>query len=101
MKDWSTDKLVSIGLVAMGVLSIIGYIVHSVMTGDNRGTEIPLAIVGALAGYMGKGHVQQNEQPTQQSQTSQTLGQVADVANQAQQAVNAVEAIADVIKPKK
>ena len=98
MNEWSTDKLVSIGLVAMGVLSIIGYIVHSVMTGDNRGTEIPLAIVGALAGYMGKGHVQQSEQ---QSQTSQTLGQVSQVANQAQQAVNAVETIADIVKPKK
>ena len=98
MKDWSTDKLVSIGLVAMGVLSIIGYIVHSVMTGDNRGTEIPLAIVGALAGYMGKGHVQQSEQ---QSQTSQTLGQVADVANEAQNVVNAVETIAGIVKPKK
>ena len=98
MNEWSTDKLVSIGLVAMGVLSIIGYIVHSVMTGDNRGTEIPLAIVGALAGYMGKGHVQQSEQ---QSQTSQTLGQVADVANQAQTIVDAIDGIKDTLKPKK
>ena len=98
MNEWSTDKLVSIGLVAMGVLSIIGYIVHSVMTGDNRGTEIPLAIVGALAGYMGKGHVQQSEQ---QSQTSQTLGQVSQVASEAQNVVNAVETIADIVKPKK
>lgn len=102
MKDWSTDKLVSLGLVAMGILSIVGYVVHSVMTGDNRGTEIPLAIIGALAGYMGKGHVMQNEQAQQyqqdQSNVSHALGQAATILGQAQQIADASDVIVGALK---
>ena len=46
------DKIVAVGLVAMGGLSILGYIAHIVTTGNSNGTEIPMAIVSGLTGYM-------------------------------------------------
>jgi hypothetical protein len=100
MKGWSVDKIVAVGLVGMGVLSIIGYIAHIIMTGNSNGTEIPMAIVSGLTGYIGRGAVQSMAHEGQ-SQTAQTLGQVSEVASQGQQIVNAIDTIKDVIKPKK
>lgn len=62
MKEWSVDKIVAVGLVGMGGLSIIGYIAHIILTGNSNGTEIPMAIVSGLTGYIGRGAVQSIQQ---------------------------------------
>ena len=100
MKDWSTDKIIAVGLMGAFVITVIAMDISAVLRGDMDIAAIAKELAIGLFSYMSRGLVA-HEQPTQQSQTSQTLGQIADVANQAQQAVNAVEAIADVIKPKK
>ena len=62
IKTWSTDRLVAIGLVAMGLLSVVGYIVRSIITGESNGTEIPMAIVSGLTGYLGRGVVDKHQE---------------------------------------
>lgn len=101
MKDMNT--VISWGLVIMGIISIIGWVLLSYMAGASVGTEIPIGIISGLVGVLtGKGLVErQQNQPAQQNQTAQTLGQVANVATQGQQIVNAVDAIQDALKPKK
>lgn len=51
----STDKIVAIGLVVMGIISISGYIAYALYTGNSNGTEIPMAIVSGLTGFLGRG----------------------------------------------
>lgn len=57
MTMWSTDKIVAVGLVIMGILSISGYIGYALYTGNSNGTEIPMAIVSGLTGFLGRGAV--------------------------------------------
>ena len=57
MSGWSTDKIVATGLVVMGIMSITGYIAYALYTGNSNGTEIPMAIVSGLTGFLGRGAV--------------------------------------------
>ena len=100
MKDWSTDKIIAVGLMGAFVITVIAMDISAVLRGDMDISAIAKELAIGLFSYMSRGLVG-HEQPIQQSQTSQTLGQLSQVASQAQQAVNAVEAIADVIKQKK
>lgn len=52
---WSVDKIVAVGLVIMGIISISGYIAYALFTGNSNGTEIPMAIVSGLTGFLGRG----------------------------------------------
>ena len=61
MNRWSTDKIVAIGLVVMGVISISGYIAYALYTGNSNGTEIPMAIVSGLTGFLGRGALVHDE----------------------------------------
>lgn len=63
MTKWSTDKIVALGLVIMGVLSISGYIAYALYTGNSNGTEIPMAIVSGLTGFLGRGALPHEEYP--------------------------------------
>lgn len=98
MKDMNT--VISWGLVIMGIISIIGWVLLSYKSGASVGTEIPIGIISGLVGVL-TGKNLAEKQSTQQSHTAQTLGQVANVASQGQQIVNAVDAIQDALKPKK
>ena len=100
---WDTNRIISLGLVLMGIIAVAGWLAISWKTGTSTGTEIPIGIISGLVGVLtGKGLAErQQNQPAQQSHTAQTLGQVAEVASQGQQIVNAVDAIQDVLKPKK
>ena len=101
MKDMNT--VISWGLVIMGIISIIGWVMLSYKSGASVGTEIPIGIISGLVGVLtGKGLAErQQNQPVQQSQVSQTFGQVANVATQGQQIADAVETIKETFKPKK
>ena len=61
LTKWSTDKIVALGLVIMGVLSISGYIAYALYTGNSNGTEIPMAIVSGLTGFLGRGALPHEE----------------------------------------
>ena len=101
MKSWDMNKIISCGLVFMGIIAVVGWIMLSYKTGTSSGTEIPIAIVSGLVGVLTGQKLQemkQNSQMEQQSQTAQTLGQVAETASQAQSIVNAVDNIKDVFK---
>lgn len=55
---WEVDKIISGGLVVMGILSIIGWIWYSISTGNSNGTEIPMAIVSGLTGALAGKNIQ-------------------------------------------
>lgn len=100
MKDMNT--VISWGLVIMGIISIIGWVLLSYMAGASVGTEIPIGIISGLVGVLtGKGLAEKQNQPLQQSHTAQTMGQVANVASQGQAIVNAIDNIQETLKPKK
>ena len=96
MASWSVDKIVAVGLVAMGGLSILGYIAHIITTGNSNGTEIPMAIVSGLTGYIGRGAVQSAQQPSKTGE--RPLEKVASTATAAQKALDAAESIRDIVK---
>ena len=63
MTKWSTDKIVAVGLVVMGMMSISGYIAYALYTGNSNGSEIPMAIVSGLTGFLGRGALPHEEYP--------------------------------------
>jgi hypothetical protein len=52
---WSTDKIVACGLVIMGIIAVGGTIAHQIMSGTATGSEVPMAIVSGLTGFLGRG----------------------------------------------
>lgn len=103
MKDWSTDKIIAIGLMTAFVITVLAMDISAVIRGDMDLGAIAKELSIGLFAYLGRGLTsssQQTSQP-QQSQVSQTLGKVSETASQAQTIVNAAEAIHDVLKPKK
>lgn len=107
MKEWSTDKIIAIGLMLAFVVTILAMDISAVIRGDMDLASIAKELSIGLFAYLGRGltssqqPAQQTSQPQQQSQVSQTLGKVSETASQAQSIVNAAEAIHDVLKPKK
>lgn len=103
MKDWSTDKIIAIGLMTAFVITVLSMDISAVIRGDMDLASIAKELSIGLFAYLGRGLTssQQTSQPQQQSQVSQTLGKVSETASNAQQIVNAAEAIHDVLKPKK
>lgn len=99
MKD--TNNIIAIGLVAMGIIAVSGWVVLSYKTGTSIGTEIPIGVISGLTGVLTGKKLAEAAMNQPQSQTAQTLGQVAEVASQGQAIVNAVDTIQEVFKPKK
>lgn len=96
MKSWDTNKIISFGLVLMGIIAVAGWLAISWKTGTSTGTEIPIGIISGLVGVLtGKGLA---EKPQNQSQAAETLGKVSEVASQGQQIANAIDNIKDVFK---
>ena len=81
MKSMDMNIIISWGLVIMGVIAVIGWIILSYKSGTSSGTEIPIAIVSGLGGVLtGKNMAEK----AQQSKTAETLDKVATVAGEAQ-----------------
>jgi len=92
---WDTNRIISLGLVIMGVISVVGWLAISWKTGTSTGTEIPIGIISGLVGVLtGKGMAER----VQQSKTAETLGKVAQTAEGAQKIVESVESIRDIVK---
>ena len=99
---WDTNRIISLGLVLMGIIAVSGWLAISWKTGTSTGTEIPIGIISGLVGVLtGKGLAEKQSQPTQQSQTAQTLGQVSEIAGQGQTVINAIDSLKDVFKKEK
>ena len=52
MKNADMNIVISWGLVVMGIIAVIGWIILSYKTGTSSGTEIPIAIVSGLGGVL-------------------------------------------------
>lgn len=78
MTTMSTDKIVAIGLVTMGIMSISGYIAYVLYTGNSNGTEIPMAIVSGLTGFLGRGALINETTKTTTTSTSSKGGPTND-----------------------
>ena len=48
MKRMDINTVISWGLVIMGIIAVIGWIILSIKTGTSSGTEIPIAIISGL-----------------------------------------------------
>lgn len=100
MKSWDMNTIISCGLVAMGVIAVLGWIALSYKTGTSSGTEIPIAIVSGLVGVLTGQKLQERKQQGQQNQVADPLGDVAEAASQAQAIANAVDALGKIGKDK-
>lgn len=69
---WSTDKIVACGLVAMGIIAVTGTIAHQIISGTATGSEVPMAIVSGLTGFLGRGALT-NETTTKVAHTTQEV----------------------------
>ncbi len=96
--NWSTDKIIAVGLMGAFVITVIAMDFSAVMRGDMDIAAIAKELAIGLFSYMSRGLTTHTEQPAQQNQTSQTLGQVSEAASQAQTIVNAVEALGKIGK---
>ncbi len=95
MKNQDMNIIISWGLVIMGVIAVIGWVILSYKSGTSSGTEIPIAIVSGLGGVLtGKNLAEK----AQQSKVAETLGQVATTAGEAQKIVEAIDGIEETIK---
>jgi hypothetical protein len=101
MKNWDTNLVIAIGLVTMGIIAVVGWLLISLKTGTSTGTEIPIGIISGLTGVLTGKKLAEAQMQSHQSQTSQTLGQVAEVAQQGQTIADAIDSIKDTLKPKK
>ena len=52
---WGTDRIVATGLVVMGIFAVLGNIAYNWTYGATGATEIPMAIVSGLTGFLGRG----------------------------------------------
>jgi uncharacterized protein with PhoU and TrkA domain len=100
MKEWSTDKIIAVGLMGAFVITVIAMDISAVLRGDMDIAAIAKELAIGLFSYMSRGLTTHTE-PAQQSQTAETLGKVTEVASQGQQIANAIDNIKDVLKPKK
>ena len=94
---WDTNKIIAVGLVAMGVIAVAVWGIISYQTGTSTGTEIPIGIISGLAGVLTSKKLAEYEMG-QQSKTAETLNKVAKTAGEAKQIVQAVETIKDITK---
>lgn len=94
MKNWSTDKIIAVGLMSAFVVTVVAMDVVAVMRGDMSVEGIAKELAIGLFSYMSRGFASntpsQTTQP-QQNQVSQKLGQVADVAREGSKIADAVE----------
>lgn len=65
MATWDMNKIISWGLVAMGILSVIGWISYTIIYGTSNGTEIPIAIASGLTGVLTGKNLPQNKEREQ------------------------------------
>lgn len=98
--NWSTDKIIAVGLMGAFVITVIAMDISAVIRGDMDIAAIAKELAIGLFSYMSRGLTTHPEQPAQQSQTSQTLGKVSEVASQGQAVLNAVDAISTAFKDK-
>lgn len=100
MKRMDINTVISWGLVIMGIIAVIGWIILSIKTGTSSGTEIPIAIISGLGGVLTGKNIAENQaiNKAPQSQTSQVFGQIADVATQGKNIVDAVDGIKNTLK---
>lgn len=61
MKNWSTDKIIGAGLILALYLSVVALVIMTLFTGKIPGTDLPMAIVTGLAGYMGRNTHKEDE----------------------------------------
>jgi hypothetical protein len=52
MKNLEMNRIISWGLVIMGVGAVAGWIFISVKTGTSSGTEVPISIISGLTGVL-------------------------------------------------
>lgn len=81
MKRLDINTVIACGLVVMGVIAVVGWLVLSYRTGASTGTEIPIGVISGLTGVLtGK------KLAEAQTKVTQTM---AD----AQKVIDAVEAL--------
>lgn len=94
---WETNIIIAVGLVIMGIIAVVGWLLISWRTGTSTGTEIPIGIISGLTGVLTGKKLAEYEMG-QQSKTAETLGKVASTAGEAQKIVKAMDAVEEISK---
>ena len=90
MKSTDMNIIISKGLVIMGNIAVVGWIILSYNSGTSSGTEIPIAIVSGLGGVLtGKNMAEK----AQQERVAEMLAEAASAAEGAQDIVQTVESL--------
>jgi hypothetical protein len=99
MKNWSTDKIIAVGLMAAFVVTVAAMDFVAVMRGDMSVEGIAKELAIGLFSYMSRGFTTstQTVQP-QQSKVGHALGQAADVAHEGSKIADAVENLKGTLK---
>lgn len=101
MKNWTTDKIIAVGLMGTFAVTVICMDIVAVIHGGMSIEAIAKELAIGLFSYMGRGMANANPQqtqPAQQSRTSQTLGKVAATANEGQKIIDAVDTLKETFK---
>lgn len=81
MRKLDINTVIACGLVAMGVIAVVGWLVLSYKAGASTGTEIPIGVISGLTGVLtGK-------------KLAETQSKVSQAAGDVQKVVEAVEAL--------
>lgn len=108
MKDWSSDKIIAVGITLSLILIIVGADIVAVSSGDMSIMVLGKELVIGLFGYMGRGAVQSmssqnttnNTTNNPTNPTSEALSKVAQTASDAKAVVDAVDTLNNTLKKK-
>lgn len=66
MKNWSTDKLIGVGLIIALFLYIFGFYTSILLTGTITPLDVASNIVTGICGYMGRSLIEKNKLETKE-----------------------------------
>lgn len=101
MKNWSTDKIIAVGLMSAFVVTVVAMDFVAVMRGDMSVEGIAKELAIGLFSYMSRGFATtaspQTTQP-QPNQVSNALGKAANAAREGSKIADAVENLKETFK---
>ncbi|MBE6091682.1 MAG: hypothetical protein E7201_00665 [Selenomonas ruminantium] len=99
MKNWSTDKIIAVGLMAAFVVTVAAMDAIAFMQGDMSVEGIAKELAIGLFSYMSRGFTTPTQTvQSQQSKVGHALGQAADVAREGSKIADAVENLKGTLK---
>ena len=75
MKNWNADKIIGAGLIAVLLILALGIVPITIYTGNYPPTDLPMAIVTGLAGYMGRSLLEKQKKDGDENDSDKHRGE--------------------------